>query len=50
MNVCSRLDLFQTGRDLDAVFGEHLERSQLRLGLVGEAVSDAKGESFKCQH
>ena len=46
MVVCSRCDLFQTGATSTPCCGQQLKGAQLRLGLMGEAVADAKGVFF----
>ena len=38
------------GHDGDALRGGELESVELGLGLVGEAVADADGKFFECQH
>jgi hypothetical protein len=37
-------------RNDDTVRGEPLEGGQLSLGLVRESVTDAKRESWECEH
>ena len=50
MNVCSRLDLFQTGTTSTAALGQLLKCAELGLGLMGEAIADAKRQGSKGEH